>query len=76
MIHTNRPRRLSPLDNYLKEIDATPLLRAEEEKELAYRIEEGDPEARDHFVRANLRLVVNIARGYMGKGLELGLFSG
>src|SRR5256714_12512371 len=61
----------SPLETYLRDINETPLLGAEEEKELAYRIEEGDTEARDHLVRANLRLVVNIARGYAGKGLGL-----
>src|SRR5438105_3571715 len=72
-----RPRRLrnesvqSPLETYLREINETPLLNANEEKELAYRIEEGENEARDHMVRANLRLVVNIARGYVGKGLSL-----
>src|SRR3989454_12212012 len=72
-----RPRRLrsdavqSPLETYLREINETPLLKAEEEKELAYRIEEGDNQARDHLVRANLRLVVNIARSYIGKGLSL-----
>ena len=47
------------------------LLTADEEKELAYRIEDGDTEARDQMVRANLRLVVNIARSYTGKGLGL-----
>src|SRR5205814_6603068 len=51
--------------------DDTPLLSAEDERQLAYRVEDGDSEARDHMVRANLRLVVNIARGYLGKGLEL-----
>ncbi|MBI1914284.1 MAG: RNA polymerase sigma factor RpoD/SigA [Planctomycetes bacterium] len=72
-----RPRRLrsdsvqSPLETYLREINETPLLSAEEEKELAYRIEDGDSEARDRMVRANLRLVVNIARSYTGKGLGL-----
>src|SRR5438477_1332656 len=72
-----RPRRLknesvqSPLETYLREINETPLLNAEEEKQLAYRIEEGDSEARDRMVRANLRLVVNIARSYTGKGLPL-----
>jgi RNA polymerase primary sigma factor len=72
-----RPRRLrnesvqSPLETYLREINETPLLNADEEKELAYRIEEGDNEARDRMVRANLRLVVNIARSYTGKGLGL-----
>src|ERR1700730_5706104 len=72
-----RTRRLpseavqSPLETYLREINETPLLNAEEEKELAYRIEAGDGEARDRMVRANLRLVVNIARNYTGKGLGL-----
>jgi RNA polymerase primary sigma factor len=72
-----RPRRLrseavqSPLETYLREINETPLLNAEQEKQLAYRIEDGDSEARDQMVRANLRLVVNIARGYTGKGLSL-----
>ena len=61
----------SPLDSYLREINETALLNAEEEKQLAYRIEEGDSEARDRMVRANLRLVVNIARSYTGKGLGL-----
>jgi RNA polymerase primary sigma factor len=60
-----------PLETYLHEINETPLLSAEEERQLAYRIEDGDSEARDHMVRANLRLVVNIARGYAGKGLGL-----
>ena len=58
-----------PLESYLNEINETPLLSPEEEKRLALRIEEGDTEARDHMSRANLRLVVNIARSYTGKGL-------
>src|SRR5260370_10209587 len=72
-----RPRRLrsdsvqSPLETYLREINETPLLSADEEKQLAYRIEDGDSEARDRMVRANLRLVVNTARSYTGKGLTL-----
>jgi RNA polymerase primary sigma factor len=61
----------SPIETYLHEINETPLLTAAEEKSLAYRIEDGDTAARDHMVRANLRLVVNIARGYAGKGLGL-----
>ncbi|MBX7105821.1 MAG: RNA polymerase sigma factor RpoD/SigA [Gemmataceae bacterium] len=61
----------SPLETYLREINETALLSADQEKELAYRIETGDNEARDRMVRANLRLVVNIARGYSGKGLAL-----
>jgi RNA polymerase primary sigma factor len=61
----------SPLETYLREINETPLLTAQEEKSLAYRIGEGDTQARDRMVRANLRLVVNIARSYTGKGLGL-----
>jgi RNA polymerase primary sigma factor len=72
-----RPRRLrnesvqSPLETYLREINETPLLNAQQERELAYMIEQGNSEARDRMVRANLRLVVNIARSYTGKGLGL-----
>jgi len=72
-----RPRRVrgasvqSPLETYLREINETALLSAAEEKELAYRIEAGDGAARDRMVRANLRLVVNIARSYTAKGLGL-----
>ncbi len=61
----------SPLETYLREINETALLNAAQEKELAYRIAEGDMQARDQMVRANLRLVVNIARGYSTKGLPL-----
>ena len=61
----------SPLETYLREINETALLTAKEERELARRIGDGDAMARDHMVRANLRLVVNIARGYVGKGLGL-----
>ena len=71
------PRRTSsgavqtPLETYLREINETPLLTAAEERSLATSIGEGDARARDQMVRANLRLVVNIARGYTGKGLGL-----
>src|SRR5205823_2023511 len=61
----------SPLETYLREINEMALLTADEEKELAHRIARGDKQARDRMVRANLRLVVNIARGYVGKGLAL-----
>jgi RNA polymerase primary sigma factor len=69
-------RRLStsvqnPLETYLREINETPLLTANQEKELSYKIGEGVKEARDQMVRANLRLVVNIARSYTNKGLPL-----
>jgi RNA polymerase primary sigma factor len=61
----------SPLETYLREINETSLLTADQEKDLARKIGVGDTEARDQMVRANLRLVVNIARGYTGKGLAL-----
>src|ERR1700749_2898222 len=61
----------SPLETYLREINETALLNAAEERELATRIGQGGTRARDRMVRANLRLVVNIARGYSGKGLGL-----
>ena len=61
----------SPLQIYLHDINDTPLLSADEERELAERVATGDPYAREHMVKANLRLVVNIARGYLGKGLSL-----
>jgi RNA polymerase primary sigma factor len=59
------------LQIYLHDINSTPLLTAEEERELAERVAQGDPYAREHMVKANLRLVVNIARGYLNKGLGL-----
>jgi RNA polymerase primary sigma factor len=61
----------SPLETYLREINETALLNAAEERQLAGQIGMGDTRARDRMVRANLRLVVNIARGYSGKGLSL-----
>jgi RNA polymerase primary sigma factor len=61
----------SPLETYLREINETALLSASDEQGLAVRIGQGDTAARDRMVRANLRLVVNIARGYTGKGLGL-----
>jgi RNA polymerase primary sigma factor len=72
-----KPRRRSsaavqsPLESYLREINETALLSADDEQHLAGAIAEGDVLARDRMVRANLRLVVNIARGYTGKGLSL-----
>lgn len=61
----------TPLETYLREINETALLTAEEEKELSNRISMGDTGARDRMVRANLRLVVNIARAYTNKGLPI-----
>jgi RNA polymerase primary sigma factor len=64
-------RLQTPLETYLREINETALLTADEEKMLSRRISAGDGAARDRMVRANLRLVVNIARGFNGKGLPL-----
>jgi RNA polymerase primary sigma factor len=64
-------RLQSPLETYLKEINETALLTAQDEIDLANRIAIGDAAARDRMVRANLRLVVNIARAYTSKGLPL-----
>ncbi|HYO23962.1 MAG TPA: RNA polymerase sigma factor RpoD/SigA [Lacipirellulaceae bacterium] len=61
----------TPLETYLREINETALLSAREERELAVQIGQGNSASRDRMVRANLRLVVNIARGYSGKGLAL-----
>lgn len=61
------------IKEYLKEIDEAPLLSWEEEKALAKAIiENNDPEARDRLVRSNLRLVVNIAKRFSGRGMTLG----
>ncbi len=54
---------------YLRSIGRVPLLSAAEEVGLAKRIERGDVTAKQHMVEANLRLVVSIAKGYMGRGL-------
>jgi len=58
-----------PVRMYLKEIGKVPLLDAEEEKELARRMSEGDEYAKNKLVEANLRLVVSIAKRYVGKGM-------
>jgi len=61
----------SSLKLYLREISKTPLLTIEEETALAERIKMGDEKARDHMIRANLRLVVKIAGDYSGYGLSM-----
>ena len=58
-----------PVRMYLKEIGKVPLLSAEEEIELALRMEEGDEEAKKKLAEANLRLVVSIAKRYVGRGM-------
>ena len=59
------------LQLFLNEVGRHKLLTAEEEVELAKRIERGDKEAKDHMINANLRLVVSIAKKYQGHGLSL-----
>ncbi len=58
-----------PVRMYLKEIGKVPLLTAEEEVELAKRMEQGDEMAKRKLVEANLRLVVSIAKRYVGRGM-------
>jgi len=58
-----------PVRMYLKEIGKIPLLTSQEEIELAKRIEEGDEEAKRRLAEANLRLVVSIAKKYVGRGM-------
>ena len=60
-----------PIRIYMREITEVPLITVKEENELAKRIKKGDAAAREHMIRANLRLVVKIARGYENYGLPL-----
>ncbi|HTQ68915.1 MAG TPA: sigma-70 family RNA polymerase sigma factor [Solirubrobacteraceae bacterium] len=62
---------LDSLRLYLRAIGRVPLLSADDEVALAKRIERGDMAAKQHMVEANLRLVVSIAKGYVGRGLTL-----
>ncbi|MDX1531057.1 MAG: RNA polymerase sigma factor RpoD/SigA [Rhodothermales bacterium] len=59
------------LDQYLQEIGQIPLLKPEEEVDLAQRIKQGEEEALHQLVRANLRFVVSVAKKYQGQGLTL-----
>jgi RNA polymerase primary sigma factor len=61
---------LDSLRLYLREIGKVPLLTADEEVYLAKRIERGDMAAKTQMIEANLRLVVSIAKGYLGRGLS------
>src|SRR5438876_7357052 len=62
---------LDSLRLYLREIGKVPLLTADQEVSLAKRIERGDMAAKQHMIEANLRLVVSIAKAYLGRGLSL-----
>ena len=61
---------LDSLRLYLREIGKVPLLTADQEVSLAKRIERGDMAAKQHMIEANLRLVVSIAKAYLGRGLS------
>jgi len=65
--------KIDPIQMYLKEIGALSFVTAEEEKELAKRIEKGEEEAKNILMRANLRLVVSIAKRYIGRSPNLTL---
>lgn len=65
--------KIDPIQLYLKEIGKIPFITAEEEKEFARKIEKGDEEAKKKLARANLRLVVSIAKRYIGKSPNLTL---
>ena len=65
------PNKIDSIQTYLKEISKEPLLSAEEEVELAKRIEKEDMEAKRRMIRANLRLVVSIAKKYIGRSPKL-----
>lgn len=64
---------LDPVQMYLKEIGKISFVTADQEKELAKKIEKGDMEAKKHLARANLRLVVSIAKKYVGRSANLTL---
>ncbi len=66
-LQQNEP--LDPVRNYLREIGRVPLLKSDEEYELAKKVAEGSREAKQKLIEANLRLVVSIAKRYIGRGL-------
>jgi RNA polymerase primary sigma factor len=67
------PPKIDSIQMYLKEIGKLPMISAKEEKELAKRIEKGDEEAKRKLAQANLRLVVSIAKKYVGRSPNLTL---
>jgi len=68
-----KSRKIDPVQMYLKELGSYPLITPEKEKELAKRIEKGDEEAKKELARANLRLVVSIAKKYVGRSPNMTL---
>ncbi|MDP2664200.1 MAG: sigma-70 family RNA polymerase sigma factor, partial [bacterium] len=73
LLHAAGEARIDPVQMYLKEIGQVSFLTAEEEKDLARKIETGDEEAKKKLARANLRLVVSIAKRYIGRSPNLTL---
>lgn len=71
--YTKRDSQYDSIQMYLKEIGRHPLINAEKEKELAKRIEKGDEEAKNILAQSNLRLVVSIAKKYVGRSPDLTL---
>ena len=72
-VYNRNDSNYDSIQMYLKEIGQYPLIKAEQEKELARRIEAGDEEAKNLLARANLRLVVSIAKKYVGRSPDLTL---
>ena len=70
LLGSNSAKVNDPVRMYLKEIGVVPLLSNEEEKELAIVVENGDLEAKQRLAEANLRLVVSIAKRYVGRGMQ------
>lgn len=70
LLGSNSAKVNDPVRMYLKEIGVVPLLNNEEEKELAIAVENGDLEAKQRLAEANLRLVVSIAKRYVGRGMQ------
>lgn len=70
LIGSNSAKVNDPVRMYLKEIGVVPLLTNEEEKELAVAVAEGDLMAKQRLAEANLRLVVSIAKRYVGRGMQ------
>ena len=70
LLGSNSAKVNDPVRMYLKEIGVVPLLTNEEEQEFAILVEQGDTEAKQRLAEANLRLVVSIAKRYVGRGMQ------
>ncbi|CAD0124503.1 RNA polymerase sigma factor RpoD [Streptococcus thermophilus] len=70
LLGSNSAKVNDPVRMYLKEIGVVPLLSNEEEKKMAIAVENGDLEAKQRLAEANLRLVVSIAKRYVGRGMQ------